>query len=132
MEPLEITIENNLVKEKRSINVFHQASIGSHLISHNGSIILPLHMEETGDYIHISITSGAGHLKNACLLDLPNGLDIEFSGNGKVFLLYKKRRVNIRIPPGPPSWQLKVTRPEESFFPGPDAVEKCRVILEEF
>lgn len=130
-EPLRVVIENCLVKEKRSISVFHQVSKGSHLISHNGSVILHLQPVETGDYIHISVTIGPGRLKTGCLLELPMGMDFEFFGESKVALIYTGKRVRVKIPAGPPLWQLKVTRPAALTHQETICAEDLRIKIEE-
>lgn len=105
-----ITVENKLIVEKRTVSVYHHASRGAHLISHNGSVILPLKPEADEDYLHISVPRGPGRLRSDCVLELPPGLDFEFEGEGKVVITYKRGRVFIKIPAGPPVWQLKLTR----------------------
>lgn len=106
-----ITVENKLILEKRAISLYHHASRGAHLISHNGSVMIPLKPDAEEDYLHISAITGPGRLKNDSLLDIPPGLDFEFSNDGKVVIAYKGGRVLIKIPAGPPVWQLKLTRP---------------------
>ncbi|MDQ1350895.1 MAG: hypothetical protein QG657_1197 [Acidobacteriota bacterium] len=106
-----IMVENKLIVEKRAISVYHHASRGAHLISHNGSVMIPLKPDAEEDYLHISVITGPGRLKNDSLLDIPPGLDFEFSNDGKVVITYKGGRVLIKIPAGLPIWQLKLTRP---------------------
>ena len=108
-----ITVNNKLITGKRAVNVYQHAARGSHLISHNGSVTLPLEPLEQGDYLHISVTRGPGRLKNDCLLEIPWWMDFEFAGEGKVFITHKKDRVLVKIPAGPPVWQLKLTQPAD-------------------
>lgn len=107
-----ITVENKLIVEKRAISLYHHASRGAHLISHNGSVMIPLKPDAEEDYLHISVITGPGRLKNDSLLDIPPGLDFEFSNDGKVAIAYKGGRVLIKISAGLPVWQLKLTRPK--------------------
>lgn len=108
-----ITVENRLLVEKRAVSVYHHASRGAHLISPNGSVMLPLKPDADEDYLHISVPRGPGGLRNDCMLDIPSGLDFEFAGEGKVVITHKGGRVLVKIPAGPPVWQLKLTRPME-------------------
>jgi hypothetical protein len=105
-----ITMENKLKKEKRDLNVYHQSTRSAHIISHNSSITLPLRTVEEGDFLHISVVSGPGHLWQNCLIDLPSWADFEFSSEGKVTLIHSGDRTLLLIPPGPPTWELKMER----------------------
>lgn len=106
-----ITVENKFRKEKRDINVYNQATKGAHIISYNSSVTLPLQSDEEGDYLHISLVSGPGNLWDDCLIDIPLRFDFEFSTEGKVTVKHRGDRLILNIPPGPPTWQLKMTRP---------------------
>lgn len=110
----DITIENKLLTEKRSINVYQHAARGAHLLSSNGLISLPLEPSAAGDYLHISATRGPGRIKKECVIEIPLWLDFEFSGEGKVLISHKADRLIVTIPPGPPAWQLKLTRPDNA------------------
>ena len=70
-----ITVKNKLIREKRDINVYHQATRSAHIISRNSSITLPLGTSEKEDYLHISVISGPGNLWKNCLIDLPSWAD---------------------------------------------------------
>jgi hypothetical protein len=106
-----ITVKNKLIKEKRDINVYHQATRSAHIISRNSSITLPLRASQEEDYLHISVISGPGNLWKNCLIDLPSWADFEFSSEGKMAVTHSGDRMVLNIPPGPPTWQLKITRP---------------------
>ncbi len=108
-----ITVENKLIKEKRDINVYHHSTRSAHIISHNSSITLPLRIVGEGDYLHISVVSGPGSLWKDCLIDLPSWANFEFASEGKLTLTHSDdpKRTLLKIPPGPPAWQLKMTRP---------------------
>jgi hypothetical protein len=120
--PGNITVDNKLITGKRAVSVYHHATRGNHLISHNGSVTLPLKPVEEGDYLHISVTRGPGRLRKDCLLDIPWWLDFEFAGEGKVFVTHKRNRVFVKIPAGPPVWQLKLTQPAD-LPPGNSAAD---------
>jgi hypothetical protein len=124
-----ITVENKLILEKRAISVYHHASRGAHLISHNGSVMIPLKPDVEEDYLHISVITGPGRLRNDCLLDIPAVLDFEFAGEGKVVVIHKGGRVLVQIPAGPPVWQLKLTRPMEQYGGGSSTGSSHRVTI---
>ncbi len=108
-----ITVQNKLKKEKRDLNVYHQSTRSAHIISHNSSITLPLRTVEEDDFLHISVVTGPGHLRQNCLIELPAWANFEFSSEGKVTLTHSGDRTSLKIPPGPPKWELKITRPAE-------------------
>lgn len=111
---IDITVRNRLVKEKRDINVYHHANRSAHIISSNSSLTRGIKPTETDDYLHISVVSGPGHLGHYCVLDLPAFLDFKFSLIGEATLLHRGQRTLLRIPPGPPTWELKMTIPGQS------------------
>lgn len=116
-EPIDITIENKLNKEKRGINVYHHATRSAHIISYDSSITLPFETDGEDDYLHISVVSGPGNLWKECFADLPVWADFELSTEGKVTLTHSENRTVLKIPPGPPTWQLKITRPSNVNAP---------------
>jgi hypothetical protein len=107
---INIKIENRLAMEKREINVYHCFNRSAHMISHDSSIILPLRSVLEDDYLHISVLSGPGPLGGKCMVDLPSWLDFEFSPGGELAVTHSGDRTLLKIPPGPPTWQLKMTR----------------------
>ncbi len=107
---IEITIRNKLTAEKRSINVYHRLSGSAHIISYNSSIAFPLGTTEEDDYLHISLVSGPGNLCRPCVMELPSWLDFNFSMEGKATIKQLGKTSVIKIPPGPPAWELKITR----------------------
>lgn len=111
LQESEITVKNKLIRENRDINVYHQATRSAHIISRNSSITLPLRTSEEDDYLHISVISGPGNLWKNCLVDLPWWADFEFSSEGTIAITHSGDRMVLNIPPGPPTWQLKITRP---------------------
>lgn len=109
---VDITIRNKLIKEKRDVNVYHHCNRSSHIISCNSSIKRGIKTVDENDYLHISVASGPGHLKNHCVLDIPSFVDFKFSLNGEeITLVHAGERMLLRVPPGPPVWQLKMTIP---------------------
>ena len=113
---INVTIENRLVMEKRDMNVYHHSTRSAHMISHNNSITLPLRPSTEDDYLHISVVSGPGHLENKSVLNLPAWADFELSSEGNIILAHSGERTFLRIPPGPSTWQLRMTRPITSFI----------------
>jgi hypothetical protein len=116
---INITIENKLVMEKRDMNVYHHSTRSAHMISFDNSITLPLRPVIEDDYLHISIVSGPGHLKSKSVVNLPSWADFEFSSKGDVTVAHSGDRTLLKIPPGPPIWQLKMTRELSSLISQP-------------
>jgi hypothetical protein len=106
---INITIENKLVLEERDMNVYHHFTRSAHMISHNSSITLPLRTVIEDDYLHISIVSGPGHLEGNCVVNLPSWINYELSSAGDATTTHSGDRILMKIPPGPPVWQLKMT-----------------------
>jgi hypothetical protein len=123
MEVIEITVINKLSAEKRDLNVYHHSTRSAYMISHNSSIVVPLRTAAEGDYLHISIVSGPGNLEKGCLIDLPSWADFKFFSQGNLAVTHAGGCTLLEIPPGPPVWQLKITRPT-SLLPAltPDQV----------
>ena len=109
-EEINLTIENKLVIEKRDMNVYHHATRSAHMISFNSSITVPLKTFIEDDYVHISIVSGPGNLENNSVVNLPSWVDFDFFPEGNVAVTHASNRILLRIPPGPPTWQLKMKR----------------------
>ncbi|NIM16358.1 MAG: hypothetical protein GTO45_30545 [Candidatus Aminicenantes bacterium] len=119
---ISITIENKLVREKRGMNVYHHFTRSAHIINHNDSITFPLMSSIDDDYLHISLVSGPGYLENKSVVNLPSWADFEFSFEGNVTLAHSFDRTLLKIPPGIPVWQLKVTRSSSCIDQWPDRV----------
>jgi len=111
MDAIAITVINKLIAEKRDLNVYHHSNRSAYMISHNSSITLPLKSSAEGDYLHISIVSGPGNLEKDCLIDMPSWVDFKFFSQGNLTITHAGDRTFLEIPPGPPLWQLKITRP---------------------
>jgi hypothetical protein len=114
----DITVENKLMQEKRYINVYHQSTRSAHLISYNNSITLPLGTLEENDYLYISAVRSHGNIWKACLIDVPSWVDFEFSLDGKVAVAHANDadRIILKVPPGPSTWQLKMTQSAKAFL----------------
>ena len=117
----EIKVENKLKKEKRGINVYHKATKSAHIISYDSSIKIPLQTAAEGDFLHLSVVRGPGNLWNECFVVLPSWADFEFSSEGTVVLSHFGNRIILKVRPGPPNWQLKMTRFPKSIDVTPDA-----------
>ncbi|MCP5046932.1 MAG: hypothetical protein GY940_07150 [bacterium] len=106
-------IRNKLVTEERDINVFHHSTSSAHIISFNSSITLPLQKDRYGDYLHISVVSGPGYLWTDCVITLPMWANFELSCESKLVVSHwvDHDQTRIKIPPGPPTWGLKIIRP---------------------
>jgi hypothetical protein len=108
----DITVENKLITDKRALSVYHQtAPTGSaHIISHGSSITFALKQAEENESLHVSVIRGPGDSCKDYYINLPSWIDFEFSQEGKVALAHSGGRVILRIPPGPPVWQLRIIR----------------------
>jgi hypothetical protein len=118
-ETCDISVQNKLITEKRDINVYHYSTRSAHIISFNNSFNLPFKTAGETDYLHISAVSGPGRIKNDCWIDLPSWADFEFSSEGRVTFTHSADRTLLRIPAGPPTWQLKIKRPNGFSPTGP-------------
>lgn len=118
-EPIEIQVLNQLIEEKRDVSVYHHSSRSAHIIGRSGSLTLPLQDGSEDDYLHISLVSGPGNLWKGCLLDVPAWADLEFSFDGSITMTHRGKRTLFKIPPGPPTWQLRLSRPAGAG-PAPD------------
>jgi hypothetical protein len=110
-EGIDVTVRNRFILEKRDLNVYHHFTRSAYMISYNSSITLPLHRCTEGDYLHITIVYGPGNLTKESVIDLPAWTDSQFFSQGNLILSHTRERVLLEIPPGPPVWQLKITRP---------------------
>jgi hypothetical protein len=106
---IKITIENKLVMEKRDMNVYHHSTRSAHMISHDSFVTLPLRSVIENDYLHISIVRGPGCLEGDCVVNLPSWVDYELSSAGDATTTHSGDRTLLKIPAGPPVWQLKMT-----------------------
>lgn len=118
----DISVQNKLITEKRDINVYHRSTRSAHIISFNNSFTLPFKIAGETDYLHISAVSGPGRLKNNCWIDLPSWADFEFSSEGRVTLTHAGERTLLKIPPGLPTWQLRITKPSNAHGAQVDTV----------
>jgi hypothetical protein len=110
-EGIDMTVRNKLVTEKRDLNVYHHSTRSAYLISHDNSITIPLGTVEDGDYLHLSIVSGPGSMEKDCWIEIPCWCDFTISGLGNGDFTHSGNRTLLKIPPGPPLWQLKITQP---------------------
>jgi len=113
VKEIDITIRNKLTTGERDIHVFHYSTRSAHIISHNSSITLPLRNSNENDFLSISVVKGPGYLWTACVIGLPTWVDFDFSSEGSLTLTHSgnAKRTLLKIPPGPPTWELKITRP---------------------
>ena len=117
-----INVENKLINIKEKgyiyINVYHQSTRSAHIVSHDSSITLPLRAVGENDYLHISVVSGSSYLWKACLINIPSWADFELCAEGKVAIthLNDDGRAILKIPPGPPTWELKMMRPTAALI----------------
>jgi hypothetical protein len=110
-QAIEIIVRNKLITEKRDLNVYHHSNRSAYMISHGNSITIPLGTVEDGDYLYLSIVSGPGSMENDCWINMPSWCDFTISGLGNGDLTHSGDRLLLKIPPGPPVWQLKIMPP---------------------
>jgi len=113
---IQITIKNKLSMEKRDLNIYHHADRSVHMISYNSSLSLALGSVNQDDYLHISLISGPGNMEGNCLVNLPSWVDFELNSAANITISHSGHYTLIRIPPGPPVWQLKMTRSLSSSY----------------
>lgn len=111
---VDITVRNRLKKEKRDISVYHHSDRSTHLISYNNSLTRDIRLVDENDYLHISVGRGPGFIGNDCVMELPSFVDFRFSLSGDVILIHTGERILLRIPPGPPLWELKMKISKQS------------------
>jgi hypothetical protein len=112
VKEIDITIKNKLTAGERDIHVYHHSTRSAHIISHNSSITLPLRNSNENDYLHISVVKAPGYLWTACVVGLPTWVDFDFSSEGNLTITHSSdaKQTLLKIPPGPPTWELKITR----------------------
>lgn len=108
---IDVTVRNKLITEKRDLNAYHHSTRSAYMISHGNCITIPLGTVEDGDYLHLSIVSGPGSMEKDCWIDIPSWCDFTVSGLGNGDLAHSGNRTLLKIPPGPPVWQLKIMPP---------------------
>jgi hypothetical protein len=128
---VDITVRNKLIKEKRDINVYHHSDRSAHIVSCNSSITRSIKPVEADDYLHISVVTGPGILKDYCVLDLPSFVNFRFSLPGEMTLIHSGERILVRIPPGPPLWEVKMTLPKRLSTTGSIADDHVTVTDDE-
>lgn len=121
LKEIDITVKNKLTVGERDIHVFHHSTRSAHIISHNSSITLPLRNSNENDYLYISVVEGPGYLWTACVIGLPSWVDFDFSSEGNLTVIHSgnTKTTLLKIPPGPPTWELKITRPPGLLSIGP-------------
>lgn len=107
---INITIENKLGMAKRDMTIYHHSSRSAHMISPESSITLPLRPVMEDDYLHISIVNGPGRLESICVVNLPSWVDFEIFSAGDATVTHSDGRILLKIPPGVPTWQLRMKR----------------------
>jgi len=84
------------------------------MIGYDSSITLPFKPALENDYLYISIVSGPGNLESKSVVNLPSWINVEFLSEGKLIVTHSEDRTFLKIPPGLPGWQLKLTRSDSS------------------
>jgi hypothetical protein len=135
-EEIEITVENKLLAERRDINLYHHSTQSAHIISYNSTITIALGSIGDKDYLHISVVKGPGYLEKNCMINLPSWVDFDFTSRENVTgisIVHSHEqsgdRTILKIPPGPPAWELKITRPTSVISNGPVTKNKDYVVI---
>ncbi|MGD2092944.1 MAG: hypothetical protein PVH61_42670 [Candidatus Aminicenantes bacterium] len=125
---LTIEVKNNFKRGKRGI-IVHDSSQKQNWIvpwEKNGQGDTKQEFDFPGgkdDYLVIAVTPGAGDLK-WCKAELPTTLPFIFIPGGmeKIGILTSSdgERTTLRIPPGPPTWQLKIKNHSERMAQSAD------------
>ncbi len=106
---INFTILNKLVIEKRDMNIYHHSRKSAHMISYNSTVTLPLKPVSEDDFLYISIVRGPGDLKTRSIVNLPAWINFDFLSEGKLNVTHSNGRTLLKIPPGLPEWQLKLS-----------------------
>jgi hypothetical protein len=123
MKEVEITVENRMVLEKRTLSIYHKGRNSTHLLDSSSSHTLLLKTAAEDDYLHISPGSGPGDLKNECVLRIPSWADFQFSSKDKISLSHWGKLFLLTVPAGTAPWELRMTRPNDSdVYPATDTV----------
>lgn len=107
----EILLENNLLIERRDMNVYHRQNRAIHLISCGSSVVIPLCTINQKDYIHLSVAVGPGYMERQNIVYLPTWINFEFLSEGKFAAFHTQHHLLLKIPAGLPEWKLKLTLP---------------------
>lgn len=113
---IEITVENKLVMEERDMNVYHHATKSAYIVSCGNSVTVPLRTELENDYLHVSLISGPGYLDCNSMVSLPSWAKFEFSSMRDVTVSHSDGKMLVKIPPGLPLWELRLTRPHSPLI----------------
>ncbi len=111
---INITVENNLVMEKKDLNIYHHATRSAHMICFESSVTLPLKSACKDDYLTISVAPGYFRHEKDHFVDLPSWGDVECCTGEISAVLNSQNRTRVRIPPGKPMWQLRISRADMS------------------
>jgi len=82
------------------------------------------------------VVKGPGYLEKNCLINLPSWADFDFTSRENVTGIsiihsheQSSDRTILKIPPGPPAWELKVTRPAIVSSKGTISKSKDYVVI---
>jgi hypothetical protein len=118
---LTIEVKNNFKRGKRGIIVHDSSKKQDWIVPWEKNALGDTTQEfdfpgGTDDYLVIAVTPGAGDLK-WCKAELPAALPFIFIPGGmeKIGILTSSdgERTTLRIPPGSPTWQLKIRQPTQ-------------------
>jgi hypothetical protein len=108
---MSIVIRNNLISEKRDLNVYHHSTRSAYIVSHKNEVSIRLEKFAKGDFLDLSIVRGPGSMENECWMRVPSGCVFSIRNMSDSDTVYTDECIWVRFPPGPPLWQLKLAQP---------------------
>jgi hypothetical protein len=110
-EGINITVQNKLIMEKRDLNVYHHSTRSAYIISHSNSVPICMGNFEGGDFLLLSIVRGPGRMEKDCWISFPSWCFFAVSTLNDGDIFHSGDRLLVRIPAGPPLWQIKLALP---------------------
>ena len=117
-----IDVENKFRKGRRGIIVYDSSEKQDWILpwKNNGQgtklkkFMLPADSGKDDDYLNIAVAPGGGKLGRSKIV-LPANIPFTFIPGGidSITIIPSGDRVYIKIPEGPPTWQLKIMKPSE-------------------
>ncbi len=119
---INLHFENNLLIEKRNMNVYHGIDRATHFISHGSFVKIPLRTVDENDYINLSVAVGPGFMERSSFVDLPSWLNYEFRSEREFSAIQSGGRILLKTSAGLPEWKLKLTLPASPANPSENRV----------
>lgn len=129
----EVTVENKFTRGKRGIIVYNSSEQKDCIIpfkengKNNSRKKFDLPTGSKGNnYLVISLTPRPVNLTTTCKIDLPSTVPFTFIpvGTQSIKITPSGKRTTLKIPGGPPTWQLKIDNPLKSMLTNRPMVEE--------